>query len=433
MTAGPAAGEDRDAVAAAVAEARAETADRRRYSVVKPLIDHHPWGDDHRWLHLPESLRIRWFGLPADEHVGVWQRLVAPLVAPGARSPVAARAVPDHRHGPDVHVVDDGLFDLWFSLDTTDPRREVVRLLHLARRPGGAVTDRPAPPVVPTTVYHLCGVRNWRPAVYGGGPGSAGSLRADVRARGWPDAAVERLVGNVVPVVRLRPLPNRAGPGRSRFGGSPDLPPDVPWPTVDGVPATFLAQLDLAELPDVPLAAELPRSGLLSFFWDEDYVPLDDGTGLVVLHLTDVPALERREAPVSEPPVRLPGQWRWRALPETGVRMEPEVVLPDDREQELAFDDVGAGADDVLLSVVDGGSRLLGPVGDDALPWFDVDDGAPAPDWLPLLRLADEHPFTVEISSRRGPLAQAHLDVWIRGADLRAGRFDRCRHTVDLV
>lgn len=56
--------------------------------------------------------------------------------------------------------------------------------------------------------------------------------------------------------------------GATRFGGEPDLPPSMPWPTSGGRPMTFAAQLDLESLREFDAARELPQSGLLSFFYD---------------------------------------------------------------------------------------------------------------------------------------------------------------------
>jgi uncharacterized protein YwqG len=56
--------------------------------------------------------------------------------------------------------------------------------------------------------------------------------------------------------------------GVSRLGGSPDLPPDVPWPADDdGMPLSFIAQLDLPQVAVHDAQETLPRSGLLSFFY----------------------------------------------------------------------------------------------------------------------------------------------------------------------
>ena len=99
--------------------------------------------------------------------------------------------------------------------------------------------------------------------------GLSSALSADV---------VAELTRDALPAVRFAVhklgLGESAPVGASRFGGSPDLPADVPWPTWvspagDGSrrPLVFFAQLDLgsvAEATDLPL----PESGLLLFFSD---------------------------------------------------------------------------------------------------------------------------------------------------------------------
>ncbi|UYB51905.1 DUF1963 domain-containing protein [Xanthomonas sp. AM6] len=66
--------------------------------------------------------------------------------------------------------------------------------------------------------------------------------------------------------------------GNTRFGGLPDLPPDLPYPrftAFDGTvrPMQFIAQLDCAQL--APLQTYLPREGVLYFFISdqEDLTP----------------------------------------------------------------------------------------------------------------------------------------------------------------
>jgi uncharacterized protein (TIGR02996 family) len=54
--------------------------------------------------------------------------------------------------------------------------------------------------------------------------------------------------------------------GVSKFGGLPDLPSDVAWPTWREQPMGFLGQINLAELAGVQAHRELPPQGLLSFF-----------------------------------------------------------------------------------------------------------------------------------------------------------------------
>ena len=85
--------------------------------------------------------------------------------------------------------------------------------------------------------------------------------------------------------------------GASKLGGAPDLPPDFAWPTrrnserkyqhgvawrdqevADQRPGadiqlSFIAQLDLASIPVEWIDFDLPRHGLLSFFYDAEHQP----------------------------------------------------------------------------------------------------------------------------------------------------------------
>lgn len=72
--------------------------------------------------------------------------------------------------------------------------------------------------------------------------------------------------------------PDLATTGVSRFGGAPDLPPGLDWPAWNGVPLSFVAQINLAELPGFPERGLLPETGLLSFFYAAGGEP--DGTDL---------------------------------------------------------------------------------------------------------------------------------------------------------
>ena len=52
--------------------------------------------------------------------------------------------------------------------------------------------------------------------------------------------------------------------GVSRLGGCPDLP----WPTNNGTPLSFIAQLDLVDMAIHDVEGVLPRAGLLSLFYE---------------------------------------------------------------------------------------------------------------------------------------------------------------------
>src|SRR5262245_58237859 len=89
------------------------------------------------------------------------------------------------------------------------------------------------------------------------------------------------------------PAPEEQIPiGRSKFGGSPDVPAGFQWPQVSNIkkPAVmeFVAQIRLADLP-APLPEPVPRDGLLSFFthWSEGRV----------FHFAEGTRLQRTEGP----------------------------------------------------------------------------------------------------------------------------------------
>jgi uncharacterized protein YwqG len=108
--------------------------------------------------------------------------------------------------------------------------------------------------------------------------------------------------------------------GRTRLGGEPDVPEGFRWPTrrrtrvrygdriQAGAPLSFVAQLNLAELPPVDGAgAQLPKHGMLWFFYDARFLAYDaedaDGFHLVYSEagLDDLRRAEA-QAPVDEDP-----------------------------------------------------------------------------------------------------------------------------------
>ncbi|KOY81774.1 DUF1963 domain-containing protein [Lysinibacillus macroides] len=84
--------------------------------------------------------------------------------------------------------------------------------------------------------------------------------------------------------------------GSSRIAGCPDLPPSIDWPcTEDGEAYTFLAQINLSELPFLP-SDHWPSSGMLYFFlgmdepaYDVDHQVIYYNGDLTNLALTKLP------------------------------------------------------------------------------------------------------------------------------------------------
>jgi uncharacterized protein (TIGR02996 family) len=91
------------------------------------------------------------------------------------------------------------------------------------------------------------------------------------RAHGFADR-VYNFLGLALPALTIQPVETpaeRLPVGTSRYGGPPDLPPDVPWPLrADGKPLAFLGQINLAEVAASPAAGRLLAAGMLSVFYD---------------------------------------------------------------------------------------------------------------------------------------------------------------------
>src|SRR5262245_36996307 len=106
----------------------------------------------------------------------------------------------------------------------------------------------------------------------------------------------------------------------SRFGGAPDVTRAFSWPRIDGKPQRFLAQIDLAALPDVGLA--LPRNGSLVFFADTEARDRK-GVGRVEWFRPHYGPLQRADAP------------RGASGPLCTLSFEPVQTLPHILHQSL--------------------------------------------------------------------------------------------------
>ena len=56
--------------------------------------------------------------------------------------------------------------------------------------------------------------------------------------------------------------------GASKFGGQPDLPANVPWPSNENGALSFVAQINFAEVSKFDTDGLLPKSGMLYLFYD---------------------------------------------------------------------------------------------------------------------------------------------------------------------
>jgi len=147
--------------------------------------------------------------------------------------------------------------------------------------------------------------------------------------------------------VRLKagePVKRRLPVGTSKFGGEPDLSADTEWPTFNDRPLHFLAQLNLVDLPPrhIP-TADLPRKGLLSFWYDTQ----GDRTwgARDIYSMRRYRVLYHTRQGTRRPFPEFDGQdldedhdfFFWRPFPERRVSLEPMWTL-DEGVQKRFFD-----------------------------------------------------------------------------------------------
>ena len=127
--------------------------------------------------------------------------------------------------------------------------------------------------------------------------------------------------------------------GQTRLGGNPDLPASTRWPEYRGVPQSFIAQINLADVQQYDLQHQLPDAGLLSFFYDAEqsvwgFDPAQND-GWKVLYTEASVDVGRREFPAALPvhsrfrPITLQPHREITYAP-LGTELEAVGLSPDD-------------------------------------------------------------------------------------------------------
>lgn len=85
--------------------------------------------------------------------------------------------------------------------------------------------------------------------------------------------------------------------GTSKIGGHPDLPDNFSWPYNNGQPLSLVAQFNLNDIKDYDLNNQLPETGILHFFYDNEEMPWgghkEDKTGWKVIYTEETKNLKR--------------------------------------------------------------------------------------------------------------------------------------------
>ncbi len=275
-------------------------------------------------------------------------------------------------------------------------------------------------------------------------PLSASQVIAECRKAGLSSVA-DQLEKASLPCMRLVSAPpdKVARPFRTRIGGLPDLPEPGLWPKYQGRSLSFVAQINLAELPHDSVENNLPRTGMLYFFYDDEqsawgFDPKDKGAWRV-LYAESLP----QELPESAFPDDLPVHARYRerilkAIADTSIP-EPfgdqtESGLSE-KQQDLVLDFCGRYAElgqpkHQLLGhamPIQGDMRLECQLASHGLYCGDPSGfndprarelEAGAQDWRLLLQVDSDD----DARMRWGDVGRLYF--WIRAEDLRERRFD---------
>lgn len=109
--------------------------------------------------------------------------------------------------------------------------------------------------------------------------------------------------------------------GSSRFGGDPDLPLWTRWPSYEGVPMMFVAQINLEEVAEVSHSVGLPSRGQIYLFADVESGDMELDCFRFIYVSNPRRWLRRRASPVPQsetvPPHRLIFRASWD-LPDAG-------------------------------------------------------------------------------------------------------------------
>jgi uncharacterized protein YwqG/predicted DNA-binding protein (MmcQ/YjbR family) len=194
-------------------------------------------------------------------------------------------------------------------------------------------------------------------------------------------ADIEQLL---LPALRLTtsPMDEAQIPlGSSKVGGHPDLPASLSWPRFrNGRPLSFLAQIDLGEIPPSRRLADLPATGILYVFsgaWHPDTLgdePQQD-CSQVLFHNDAGASLTRHSAPegTSEHPAAKVTFHSTLCLPTSINEPSVEALNLDtaqaDRFNEMmwpfnyvASHEVGPNGRHLLLGYADWVQRVIEPV-----------------------------------------------------------------------
>ena len=201
------------------------------------------------------------------------------------------------------------------------------------------------------------------------------------------DALRAKLFGTARPsILVLREWPGSDQVSRSAFGGLPRLPPDLAWPirAATGKPMSFIAQIDLSELPPVAWAEGLPAKGVLWFFADHDEVGQEPDAVSVLFRPDADGSWPERPAPSDLGPLKRGRPYAWLSPDDPATRIDTRravrflaVMAYDADLEEIDYD---ANDDDAYEALI----ALIDEMRDTALRQVLPEPGPSDPEWYGL-------------------------------------------------
>lgn len=151
---------------------------------------------------------------------------------------------------------------------------------------------------------------------------AVGQSRAQLRA------ILDRTARQAVALLEGAPSPAMDS-ARSWFGGLPKMPAGLDWPRRRSTrkPMTFLAQVDLSEIPETARPQDLPKTGTLWFFATIDYVMEEPEQVAVLYRPAGSEPWPERAPPKDLGPVR-EDEWPHDIFPEGDPRASIAIKTP---------------------------------------------------------------------------------------------------------
>lgn len=243
----------------------------------------------------------------------------------------------------------------------------------------------------------------------------------------------------------------------SKIGGKPAVPPNFAWPHYTGLaygekesknrPLSFMVQLNLKDIADIDEENLLPKSGILSFFYELEtmtwgFDPKDKGSAKVFyfpndhdLSIADFPDGLEEYAKLPELAVDLkqhisiPGycelgdtaEYNWHEYDECCAKLGYEPDELGDRTKLFGYPDVIQNPMEEKCETVTRGYRLGCPEDYAKIPEEEKTDiKAKANEWIMLFQMGTVTDDDYELMF--GDCG--HIYFWIKKADLKNGNFD---------